>query len=358
MVENFTWEVFVKFVFSQFLFLGFFILLCGMIYFFICSLKKPRQIQLNSWKKLVTDYSYIKEKAIYFSYLGGLFFITIALARPQLGSKTEIVKQKGVEVLFAVDVSKSMLAEDLKPNRLKRAQIALNDLIQKLAGHRLGLIAFKSASVALCPLTLDYSALSLYIDMLDSDLISAPGTSLVSALKQASQMFTQDRLARKVLIVISDGGDVEDHVEKEAKILAEKGVKVYSIGIGNEEGEPIPIYNDQQQLIGHVKDSDGKIVLSKLNREALRKIAQVTQGFYFNTSSGSHELDLIFNEIQKLEFSDFDEKMVTHFEEQYHWFLLIGLILMIFAWSMGTKKNVWRSTGRKVWQQCIKKIRS
>ena len=256
---------------------------------------------LDSLKKMMKQYSVrkrnLKISLLIFAYI----FFVMALANPQIGTKLEDVKREGVDIIVALDVSKSMLAEDIKPNRLQKAKHELSQLIDLLQGDRIGLVAFAGIPHVQCPLTLDYSAAKLFLSIIDVNLIPQPGTAIGSAIESAVKAFNSEDRKHKVLILITDGEDHESDPLEAAKLAEQQGVKIYTIGIGSPQGVPIPEYDRYGRSIGFKKDREGGVVTTKLDVLTLQKIAFQTGGKYYQATTGEAELDEIYKEIAEME---------------------------------------------------------
>jgi Ca-activated chloride channel family protein len=258
-----------------------------------------------------------------------LFFLILALMRPQWGTKLEIVKRRGLDVMLAVDTSLSMRSEDIKPNRLENAKREISDFLSRLTGDRVGLIAFAGKAFVQCPLTLDYGAVRIFLDVLSTDLIPEPGTAIAEAIRLARKSFDPRERKFKVLIIITDGEDHEGDPIEEAKEARKEGIVIYTIGIGSPEGVPIPIYDDKGRVSDYKKDQDGKVVLSALNEKALREIALAGEGKYYHAFAGEDELEQIHEELSKMDKKDLESKLFSQREDRYQVFLFISLIALV-----------------------------
>jgi Ca-activated chloride channel family protein len=272
-------------------------------------------------------------------------FLGLAISRPQVGTHAVPVKAEGIDLVFALDTSASMLAEDIKPNRLARAKHEIAVLMDKLHGDRVGIVIFAGTSFIQCPLTFDYSAVKLFLDAVDPSSISVPGTAIESALHTSIRAFENSPVeASKVIILLTDGENFEGDPMKAAEAAEKKGIKVYTIGIGSQKGEPIPIRTEQGDLIGYKKDKAGNVVMTKLDQLTLEKISVLTDGQFYHVSSGGIELEKIYNEISKMEKTLQDTRLVMHYDDQYHYFVGVALLLILidtFLTDRRTVKKVW-----------------
>ena len=223
--------------------------------------------------------------------LAALACIIVGLADPQVGTRMEEVKQQGVDIFLALDVSLSMKAEDIKPNRLEKAKFEIRNLIDKLTGDRVGLIVFAGEAFTQFPLTTDYSAADLFLDVVDVDAVPVPGTSIPAAIDRAMESFNFDEPTTKVLVIITDGENFEGDTFEAAGEAAKKGILVYTVGLGSPEGAPIPVYNAYGQQVDFKRDRSGNVVLTKLDEAALEKVAEIGNGKYFRGTSSQDELE-------------------------------------------------------------------
>ena len=257
-----------------------------------------------------------------------LALLIIALARPQWGSEVQKVEQEGLQVMVALDVSNSMLAEDIRPNRLSRAKLEIVDLMNRLQGDEIGLTLFSGASFVQFPLTSDYATARGFVDSARPEVISKPGTALGDALRTAASGFDPKRASQKVIILITDGEDHAPDTLEVAREIASQDVLIYAIGFGSPQGEPIPEYNAQGEVVGYKKDKNGEVVLSKLDEITLQQIAQIGNGQYFRAAADGSELEALLTEINQLQ----KEKLATQFEifgiERFQSFLLVALAAM------------------------------
>ncbi len=256
-------------------------------------------------------------------------FLILALADPQIGTRLEEVRRQGVDIFVALDVSRSMLAEDVAPNRLKRAKHEISSFIDRLQGDRIGLIPFAGLAFVHCPLTLDYGAAKIFLNEIDTDIIPQPGTAISEAIKTARRSFVTKELKHKVLILITDGEDHEGDPVEAAREAAKEGIVIYAIGIGSPQGAPIPLYDRYGNRTGYQKDKKGQIVTTRLDVMTLEKIAFETGGKFYLSSSGESELDKIYEEISRMEKKELGSRQFTQFEDRFQIFLLLALLVLI-----------------------------
>ena len=231
----------------------------------------------------------------------GISFLVISLVNPKMGSKLKTVKREGVDVVFALDVSKSMLAEDIKPNRLERARQAISRLIDKLEGDRIGLIVFAGDAYVQLPITTDYSAAKLFLSTVNTNIVPSQGTAIGKAIDLSIRSFDMEDGQNKAIIIITDGENHEDDALEQAKLANEKEVFVHTLGMGLSKGAPIPIYNKYGNNAGYRKDKEGNTIISKLNEQMLQEIASAGNGTYVRANNTQAGLSILFSEINKME---------------------------------------------------------
>jgi len=267
-----------------------------------------------------------------------LFFLVIAIFRPQYGFQYQTIKNTGIDIVFAIDLSNSMLANDIKPNRLANAKLEIKRCIDKyIKTDRVGIVAFAGAAFTNCPLTVDYEAVKTVIDALDATTITPQGTNIAAALERALLTLKPETPTNKVIILLTDG---EDHsgvvTEKLEKIKEYNNIKVYTIGIGTAEGAPIMIAPGE-----FVKDNSGNIITSKLDEELLKNIALSTNGVYYRLAPNNNdrELSMIFEQIMSIEKKELNDSQLAVYEEKFRIFAIIAFILLVIDTILGYKKN-------------------
>lgn len=272
-------------------------------------------------------------------FLIGLFFIIIALANPQWGTKTQAVRRQSIDIIFALDVSQSMLCQDIAPNRLTQAQRLCQELIQKLSGNRLGVILFAGEAYMQVPLTTDYEAVSLLLQSSNPDMISSQGTSIGEALEIAQQSTAKSN-GNRVVLVITDGEDHEARAESQARQAARSGMKIFTIGVGSEEGGFVP-FVDENGMADYKRDVSGKPVTSKLNAGVLRKLASLGGGSFFRLGAQSDALvDALMDKLQKVEKREYEQRVVSEYRSHFQLFLLLGLVFLLAEFLIHYRKQV------------------
>ena len=273
-----------------------------------------------------------------------VLLLVVALARPQFGTHFTEVKQEGIDIVFAIDTSRSMLAEDLSPNRLERARLEIEALLPRLGGDRVAIVAFAGAAFVECPLTLDHGALRLFLDALSPDLIPRPGTDLEAAIRKAIAAFPDEKNASRVVILLSDGEGFEGDAEKAGEAAAEKGIVIHAVGLGSPEGEPIPEFDEAGNRLGYKKDAQGQVVMSRLDESTLSRLALATGGRYYRVSGNGFALDEVMNEIATMARQETESRFVVAYEERFQWPLAAALLLLLLDSGilLGRAPRGWR----------------
>ena len=277
--------------------------------------------------------------------LVAMSLLLTALARPQFGTRLETVEREGQDVVVALDVSLSMLAEDIQPSRLAKAKHAIGSFIDLLQGDRIGLVAFAGAAFVQCPLTLDYAAARLFLDALDTSILPVQGTALEEAILKSTDMFTGEEKTHKVLVLITDGESHQGDPVAAAGKAAEQGVVIYTVGIGSLEGTPIPVRDERGRREGFKKDAGGNVVMTRLDQGTLQEIARETGGRYFRASPGERELIDIQAEIAGMDKKRLSAQEFTQFDEQFQAFVGLAWVLLVLELLLGERKRVghiWR----------------
>lgn len=269
--------------------------------------------------------------------------LALALARPQFGSRVETVESRGQDIVVAVDLSRSMLAEDVAPSRLERARLAILRLIRRLDGDRIGLVAFAGTAYVQSPLTVDYSAAGMFLSAMHPDLMPVQGTDLGAALRVSLDALDQGAREARVVVIVTDGEDHEEDFESGLARAAASGVRVHVVGVGTTEGVPIPQYDGEGRRTGFLRDEEGTVVTTRLGDETLRTVAERTGARYVRAGAGGNALDDLVEELAGAEGEALEERQVTLFEEQFQIFLGLALGLLIAEWLMPERRR--RPTG-------------
>jgi len=295
--------------------------------------------QKDLQKLLLPNYSRIKNSLKFGIIIFVFILLVVAASNPQVGTRMEEVKQTGIDVYICLDVSLSMKAEDIKPNRLDRAKFQIANLIQKLRGDRIGLIIFAGQAYVQFPLTSDYSAANLFLNAVDVNSVPQQGTAIASAINLAVKSFDYKTSTQKAIVIITDGEDHEGDVMQAVKDAVAKDIKIYTIGLGSLDGVPIPMYNNSGQQIGFKKDRDGNVVLTKLDASILQQIASAGNGQYFQGTNYEDQLNEIYKDLSQLEKTEFGVKKVTDYEDRFYYFLIPALILLVLEFFINEAKS-------------------
>ncbi len=250
-----------------------------------------------------------------------------------------MAKRYGVDILVAIDTSSSMLAQDIKPNRLEKAKLEVSSLIDKLKGDRVGILTFAGDSFLQCPLTLDYSAVKMFLSIIEPDMMPRPGTAMGDAIRLAAKSFIKKERKHKVLVFLTDGEDHETNPVEAANEAKKEGIIIYTIGIGTKKGEPIPVIDDAGNVKGYKKDRSGEIIMTRLDETTLQKIALITDGKYYHATAGEFELDKIYDEIDKMEKRELSNRIFMQYEDRFQYFLGFAFILLCIEFIIGDRKK-------------------
>ncbi len=271
----------------------------------------------------------------------GLSFLIFALVNPKMGTQLRTIKRQGVDIVFALDVSKSMLAEDIAPNRLEKSKQIISKIVDKLGSDRVGIIIYAGSAYPLLPITTDHAAAKMFLQNADPDMVSSQGTAINEALKLAKTFFDDDTQTNRFLFVISDGEDHEKGAEKMAEDILQEGIKTYTIGVGTNKGGPIPIKNSNNTLIGYKKDNKEEVVITKLSVETLKEIANNGEGEYIYGNNTDKTIEYIEDLLLKADKKEFETKQYSDYKDQFQWFIGIALLFLILDVFLLNKKTKW-----------------
>lgn len=266
--------------------------------------------------------------------------LDIALVNPKIGTKLETVKREGVDIVFAVDVSKSMLAEDIAPNRLEKSKQLVTQIINNLASDRVGIIAYAGKAFPQLPITTDYASAKMFLQSMNTDMLSSQGTAINEAIKLAKTYFDDEQQTNRVLIIISDG---EDHSEEAAAIAEEasdEGIRIFTIGVGDLKGGPIPEKRNGI-VLNYKKDNQGETVITRLNEETLKNIAEEANGAYINGKNTNNVVENIREILNGMDKTEFEAKQFADFKDQFQWFLGFGIFFLLIDIFLLERKTAW-----------------
>ena len=264
-------------------------------------------------------------------------FLNVGIARPQFGSKLKKMKREGVELIIALDVSNSMMAEDIQPNRLERAKRAILRLIDRLKDDKIGLIVFAGDAYTQLPITSDYNSAKLFLNSVNTQIVPKQGTAIGAAINLATRSFTPEGEANKAIVVITDGENHEDDAVSAAKNAVENGIVVHAIGMGLPQGSPIPVLKNGQK--DYLKDNEGQVVVTKLNEPMLEQIAAAGNGIYVRANNAQVGLNALFDEINKMETEEMESLIYSEYDDQFQYFFGVGLLLILFEFVILERKN-------------------
>ena len=289
--------------------------------------------------KLAPNYSVFKSVLKLLFFILGISFLILALVNPKIGTKLKTVKREGVDIVFALDVSKSMLAEDIAPSRLEKSKQIISKIIDKLGSDRVGIIIYAGNAYPLLPITTDHGAAKMFLQNANPDLVSSQGTAIKEALNLAKTYYNNDDQTNRFLIIISDGEDHQEETKQLAQNISNEGIKVYTIGVGSEKGAPIPM-KINGSLIGY-KKYKGETVLTKRNSELLKGVANVANGNYIDGNLTDKPVKAIEEIISNAQKTEFETKQFSDYKDQFQWFLAIGLLFLILDVFLLDKKTKW-----------------
>jgi Ca-activated chloride channel homolog len=268
-----------------------------------------------------------------------LALLVIAAARPQWGANEVELEQTGIDLVVALDISRSMLAEDLKPNRLERAKAEIADLVESMAGDRVGLVFFAGGAFPQCPLTVDYSAVRMFLSQADPSMISSQGTDLADALRTALELFPEETGRSRIVLVVTDGEDFGEHLEAAVQQMREADVVLYAVGIGTADGAPIPDVDDAGRRSGFVRDRDGQVVITRLQERPLLELVRATEGMYARAGSAGLDVERLRAELRAIEGSTLRTQRVVSFQDRYAHPLLAALVLLCLELWIGDRRR-------------------
>ncbi len=310
---------------------------------------------VSFWKKRTqnkfTDEVLLKrltpEKSLFKSYLKmilfllGLTFLVVSLTNPKMGTKLETVKRQGVDIVFALDVSKSMLAEDIAPNRLEKSKQIISKIIDRLGSDRIGIIIYAGNAYSLLPITTDHGAAKMFLQGANPDMVSSQGTAINEAIILANTYYDNDEQTNRFLFVISDGEDHQEDASSAIAMTTKNGIKTYTIGVGNpDKGAPIPLKLNGV-IQGYKKDSKGEVVLTKTNEATLKEIADKGDGKYILGNRTQKTVDYVEEILVKAEKTEFETKQFSDYKDQFQWFVGFALLFIVLDAFMLDKKTKW-----------------
>ncbi|NJB81277.1 vWA domain-containing protein [Wenyingzhuangia aestuarii] len=291
-------------------------------------------------QKLAPDFSVYKSTLKYVFLALAIASLVIALVNPKIGTKLETVKREGVDIVFALDVSKSMLSEDIAPNRLEKAKQIILKTIDQLGSDRIGIIIYAGNSYPLLPITTDHAAAKLFLKNASPDMVSSQGTAINEALSSAKNYYNNEEQTNKYLVILSDGEDHEENTVEQAKELAKEGIKVITIGVGTEKGGVIPdMINGYKK--GLKKDKNGEVVITQRHAQVLQEVAASANGFYVDGNRTATSVNKIIDVLSKAKKTEFETKQFSDYKSQFQWFIGLGILWLLLDLFVFEKKTKW-----------------
>jgi Ca-activated chloride channel family protein len=315
------------------------------VLFFLLNLywktKKQREFgDIELVKKLSPDKSIFKPILKIVVLLFAFVCIVIGLVNPKIGTKLETVKREGIDVVFAIDISKSMLAEDVAPNRLDKSKQIVSQIINQLGSDRIGIVAYAGSAFPVLPITTDYGVAKMYLQSMNTDMVSSQGTSLEDAIRMSANYFDKGNSTNKLIVLISDGEDhsegFEGAIEEAKKIKA----KIITIGVGTEKGGPIPIKRNGV-VESFKRDQNDEVVVTKLNTEVLKQIGKGTKGGYIYGSNTKEVLEYVKKALDNIEKTEFETTQIADFQSQFQWFLGFAFLFLMIDVFLLERKTGW-----------------
>ena len=324
-----------------YLFIAVAILLLFYLLTWFWKLKKQKEFaELSLLNELSPQKSVFKPALKMIFVLLALSLLIIAMVNPEMGTQLKTVKRQGVDIVFALDVSKSMLAEDIAPNRLEKSKQIISKIIDKLGSDRVGIIIYAGNAYPLLPITTDHGAAKMFLQNAGPDMVSSQGTAINEALELSRTFFDDDTQTNRFLFVISDGEDHEENSGKIAKEIVNLGIRTYTIGIGSNKGGPIPIKKNGK-FLGYKKDNKDEVVITKLNVETLKDIAENGEGKYIYGNKTSKTIEYVEELLLKADKKEFESKQFSDYKDQFQWFIGFGLLFLVLDVFLLNKKTKW-----------------
>lgn len=313
------------------------------IYFFNLYWKRKKQKEFGDSemiKKLSPQKSKFKPALKVTVIILAIASLIIALVNPKIGIKASTVKREGIDIVFAIDVSKSMDCEDVAPNRLEKSKQVVSQIINQLGADRIGFVAYAGSAYPVLPITSDYNVAKMFLQSMNTDMLSSVGTSLGDAIKISATYFDPKSKTNKLLIIITDGEDHEEQAMEGAEEAKNQGIKIITVGVGTDKGGPIPL-RINGIVDGFKRDKDNQVVVTKLNPEILMAIAKATKGGYVNGNSTKEVLDYVKNALENIQKTEFETTQFTDYNSQFQWFLGLALLLIVIESFLLDGKTNW-----------------
>ncbi len=328
---------------SKYLYLLFIVPILVLLFLYNQYWKRRKQREfgdLNLIQKLSPEKSVFKPVFKLVVMLLALVGLILGLVNPKIGTKMETVKREGIDIVFAMDVSKSMLAEDVVPSRLEKSKQIVSQLINQLGNDRIGIVAYAGSAFPVLPITTDYSVAKMFLQSINTDIVSSQGTSLDEAIKLAAAYFDEKSKTSKLLIMISDGEDHSEGAESAAEEANKLGMKIITIGVGTEKGSTIPL-RVNGVIESFKRDNNNEVVITKLNKEGLTSIAKATKGGYVSGNNTKEVIDYVKNALDNIQKTEFESTQMADFQSQFQWFLGFAFALLFLDVFLLERKTKW-----------------
>jgi Ca-activated chloride channel homolog len=312
------------------------------VLFFVMMVRrrKKKLKSLGEWsllQRLMPEYSSSRSTTKFILLMSAWALLVVGLAGPQIGSKLEKIKRKGIDVVFALDVSNSMMAQDITPSRLERSKQAITRLLDKMDNDRVGLVIFAGKAYVQMPVTSDYAAAKLFLDGINPGMIPTQGTAIGQAIERSASCFAEGKQSRAI-IVITDGENHEDDAVEAAKRAAAQGIKVFTVGMGSPDGAPIPMYNGTMQ-IGYKTDQQGQTIITKLDDRLLSDVAIAGNGMYVRASNSQSGVKEVFDKLNNLEKTEYDSRFFSDYEDRFQYILFVALLVLLIELFLVERKS-------------------
>lgn len=314
------------------------LLFLGALFWKKCAQKKFADADL--FKKLSPDRSRSKPIFKIIIFLLAIACLVFALVNPKIGTELETIKRKGVDIVFAVDVSRSMLAEDIAPNRLEKAKRLVTEIINNLDGDRVGIIGYAGSAFPQVPITTDYSTAKIFLQGMNTNMVSSQGTAIKDAIELAKTYYNDQSQTNRLLFILSDGEDHRGGLEEISQKAIQNGIQIFTIGLGTPKGAPIPIKKNGQ-VLHYLKNNQGETVITKLDPSTLKKIAKNANGEYIYGGVTAEVTKKVKDILQKVEKSEYKSKRYAGYKDQFQWFLGIGIGLLLLDLFLLNRKTAW-----------------
>ena len=299
-----------------------------------------KHISSDLLKVLSPDISTFKPKAKLFLFSLFIIFSTISLVNPKIGTELKTVKREGVDLVFALDVSKSMLAEDIAPNRLEKGKRIVSEIINSLNNDRVGIIAYAASALPILPITDDYSTAKTFLQSLNTDMLSSQGTAITESINLAKEFYDDEEQTNRVLVILSDGEDHEVKLEDIIPLVQQSGMTIISVGLGSIKGSPIPI-KENNIIKTYKKNDKGDVVITKLNKELLSSISKSSKGIYIDGFNTEQVVESVVERLKEMDKKEFESKQFVAYKDQFQWFIAFAILFLSLELFVFEKKTYW-----------------